>query len=78
MFLDKMKMLRVHNPTEMEFGDPKYMIIEVIPDMEEDDHLLVELYNIIIPPLYYSYMILFVCLYKGEEGPNSSLFLKVV
>jgi hypothetical protein len=73
-----MNMICIHNPTEMEMVDPKYLIVEVITDLSEDDHLLAELYNIIIPPLFYSYMILFVCLLKGEEGPDSNQFLKVV
>lgn len=77
-FLEKMKMLRVINPTEMEMPEPSSLMIEVIPDLDEDDHLLVELYSTIIPPLYYSFMILFICIYKGEEGPSSSQFLKVV
>lgn len=71
-------MLRVINPTETEMSDPSSFIIEVIPDLDEDDHLLVELYSTIIPPLYYSFMILFICIYKGEEGPNSNQFLQVV
>lgn len=54
------------------------LVVFIKSDLEEHELILGELYMQIVPPVYISYMILFICVLKSEEGPNAHEFKKSV
>lgn len=50
------------------------LIVFIKPDLEERELILGELYMQIVPPVFIAYMMTFICLMKGQEGPDARAF----
>lgn len=54
------------------------LYVEVKNELEDSEYLLVELYNQIIPPIFFAFMITFVCILKTKSGQDINEFLRTV